>query len=99
MVFTSPFSHTILPGGLSVTVSNPLRLVRPPLEPPITGECVKGGSIGLLTVLGGAGKSSVHPTVCRFEQPRPCIYLTEQNQYNFHFKTSCKIYLISKYIY
>lgn len=58
-----------------MTVSRPVLRVRPPpLVPPVdgAGECACGGSIAVVLL---ADRSSVHPTVCRFVHPRPCIYL------------------------
>lgn len=61
----------ILPGGRSITVNRPVRRVR--LPDVGAGECASDGSIE--STPGDTDKSSVQPTVCRFDRPRPCMYL------------------------
>ncbi len=62
-----------LPGGRSITVSRPVRLVRPDVDG--AGECDNDCSVELSFGLADDDRSSVHPTVWRFEHPRPCMYL------------------------
>lgn len=66
-----------IPGGRSITVRRPVLLVRPP----VADGAGEWGSVGSSeSPAGDADRSSVQPTVWRFKQPRPCIYLMKDKK-------------------